>query len=60
MTDKSVLDAIGALFHCPKGEYLFKQGDLDKSVYVVKSGLLKAHYLTIDGKELIKSFIQEG
>jgi len=60
MTDKSVFDTIGKPSEFKKGEYLFKQGDLDTSVYVVKSGLLKAYYLTVDGKELVKSFIQEG
>ncbi len=58
--NESAFSAIGKPFECKKGEYLFKQGDLDTSVYVLKSGLLKAYYLTIDGKELVKSFIQEG
>lgn len=39
------------------GEHLFRQGDQDLSLYFVKSGLLKAYYLSIDGKENIKSFI---
>jgi len=39
---------------------VFSQGDRDKSVYIVRSGLLKAYYLTPDGKELVKSFIKEG
>lgn len=42
------------------GEYLFRQGDKDKSLYIVKSGLLKAYYLSADGKENIKSFILPG
>lgn len=60
MTEQSILKTIGKPLHRNKSEFLFKQGDLDTSVYVVTSGLLKAYYLTIDGKELIKSFIQEG
>ncbi len=42
------------------GEYLFRQGDLNQSLYVVKSGLLKAYYLSADGRENIKSFILPG
>jgi len=60
MKDPSVFEAIGKPLPCKKGELLFKQGDIDTSIYVVKSGLLKAYYLTLEGKELVKSFIQEG
>lgn len=60
MKEKSVFEKIGKPLNCKKGELLFKQGDIDTSVYVIQSGLLKAHYLTIDGKELVKSFILEG
>lgn len=42
------------------GEHLFRQGDHDQCLYIVKSGLLKAYYLSADGKENIKSFIQPG
>ncbi len=41
-------------------EHLFRQGDLSQSLYIVKSGLLKAYYLSPDGKENIKSFILPG
>jgi len=40
-----------------KGEHVFMQSDLDKSLYFVQSGLLKAYYSTEDGKEYIKSFL---
>ena len=40
-----------------KGEHIFLQGDMDKSLYLLKSGLLKAYYTSEDGKEFIKSFI---
>lgn len=43
-----------------EGEYLFRQGDESQSLYVVKTGLLKAYYLSADGKENIKSFISAG
>lgn len=60
MTDQSIFEAIGKPIKFEKGDLLFKQGDIDTSIYVVKSGLLKAYYLTFEGKELVKSFIQEG
>ncbi|MCF6442476.1 Crp/Fnr family transcriptional regulator [Pseudoalteromonas luteoviolacea] len=43
-----------------KGKQVFAQGELCDYVYLVKSGLLKAFYITADGKETIKSFIQAG
>jgi CRP-like cAMP-binding protein len=42
------------------GDHLFRQGEHDQSIYKVKSGLLKAYYLSADGKENIKSFIMPG
>lgn len=60
MTDNQLFEALGKPLTSRTGEFLFKQGEVDTSIYVVKSGLLKAYYLTMDGKELVKSFIQEG
>lgn len=42
------------------GQHVFRQGDPDRSLYVVKTGLLKAYHLSDDGKENIKSFILPG
>ena len=39
------------------GDHLFRQGDEVSSLYLVSKGLLKAYYLSGDGKENIKSFI---
>ncbi|MFK5985936.1 MAG: fumarate/nitrate reduction transcriptional regulator Fnr [Pseudomonadota bacterium] len=36
-----------------KGDYLFKQGDKFKSIYVVRSGSLKTYVSSLDGKEQI-------
>jgi|GEM_PF-5159862 len=36
------------------------RGEEDQSIYMVKSGLLKAYYLSSDGKENIKSFLMPG
>ncbi|MBE0368127.1 Crp/Fnr family transcriptional regulator [Pseudoalteromonas aurantia] len=43
-----------------KGAHVFHQGDSNDSLYFVISGLAKAYYLSIDGKESIKSFIKPG
>ncbi|MEM9604618.1 MAG: Crp/Fnr family transcriptional regulator [Pseudomonadota bacterium] len=43
-----------------RGEHLFHQGDTDRALYVVREGILKAYYLSPDGKEHIKSFIATG
>jgi len=43
-----------------KGQYIFKQGDTDANIYFIKSGLLKAYYLTDEGKEFVKSFLLPG
>jgi len=50
----------GKLIEFDAGEHIFRQGDAHSSMYVVKTGLLKAYYLTGEGKEHIKSFILEG
>ena len=39
---------------------MFRQGEQDGSIYGLQSGLLKAYYLSEDGKENIKSFILPG
>lgn len=42
------------------GSHVFLQGDKDRFIYSVKTGLLKAYYVSDDGKENIKSFIMPG
>jgi len=42
------------------GEHVFRQGEVDRSFYVVRSGLLKAYYISDEGKENIKSFLLPG
>lgn len=41
------------------GEHIFRQGDIDTSLYFINSGLLKAYYLSDEGKESIKSFLSD-
>ena len=43
-----------------KYDYVFMQGDLDENLYAVRSGLLKAYYVSADGNETIKSFLRPG
>ena len=43
-----------------KGDHVFMQGNADKSLYHVKSGLLKAYYTSEEGKEFVKSFLLPG
>lgn len=45
---------------CDVGEYIFQQGDENRSLYFLKSGFLKAYYLSSDGKKSIKSFLSSG
>lgn len=42
------------------GDHLFVQGESDRNVYLVRSGLLKAYYIRPDGREHIKSFLTDG
>jgi CRP-like cAMP-binding protein len=42
------------------GHHVFRQGDKNRSIYVLSEGILKAYYISDDGKETIKSFILPG
>jgi CRP-like cAMP-binding protein len=42
------------------GQHIFRQGDQDRSIYILSEGILKAYYISDDGKETIKSFILPG
>jgi len=42
------------------GEHVFRQGDPDRSIYLLQEGLLKAYYLSDDGRETIKSLVLAG
>ena len=60
MSLKSLIVDKGEPLFVSKQEHVFRQGALNQTLYWVKSGLLKAYYVSIDGKEGIKSFIQQG
>ncbi|MDK1286454.1 Crp/Fnr family transcriptional regulator [Pseudoalteromonas umbrosa] len=57
---QSYITKNGIPLEIEKGQQVFAQGELCDYVYLVKSGLLKAFYITAEGKETIKSFIQAG
>lgn len=42
------------------GEFAFRQGERERAVYVVRSGLLKQYYTDEGGDSWIKSFTPEG
>lgn len=44
----------------PKKSKVFNQGEVNKYIYIISQGVLKAHYLAKDGKEFIKSFLFAG
>lgn len=46
--------------HFVKNETVFAQGEVCHQIYFIRSGLVKLSYLSLDGKEMIKSFITEG
>jgi len=54
------LKKLGSVRHFPKGAFLFRQGDSGGNLFFIQSGLVKAYYETLDGKEFIKSFLTEG
>lgn len=57
MNFHELLQIEGVTIKKEKGEHIFRQGDSDKLLYFVQSGLLKAYYTSEDGKESIKSFL---
>jgi len=46
--------------HLPKGAHVIRQNQVVTDFFIVKHGLVKLYYITRDGKEWVKSFIQEG
>ncbi len=57
MNFNELLQIEGVVIKREKGEHVFLQGDSDRSLYFIQSGLLKAYYTSEDGKESVKSFL---
>ncbi len=57
MDFKNFISAHGKKISKQKGEHVFSQGEVDTNLYFIKQGLLKAYYISDDGKEFIKSFL---
>lgn len=49
----------GELIELDRGDVVFRQGENSDFIYSIRTGLLKAFYITADGKERIKSFVRE-
>jgi len=54
----SLFDGSKALLHA-KGQDVFSQGEVSPDVFILTQGLVKLHYVTLEGKEWIKSFIMD-
>jgi len=54
------LNEMGTELTATRGEHLFRQGDRDSALYYIRRGILKAYYLTEDGREQVKSLVGEG
>ncbi len=60
MTLTQLAKRYGEMQEIPKKSHVFSQGEEDESIYVILEGVLKAYFLSEDGKEYIKSFLFEG
>ena len=60
MDFEGFLSASGEIRSLSAGGHVFRLGDDDRALYFVRAGLLKAYYVTDDGNEAVKSFIQSG
>ncbi|RBP51118.1 Crp/Fnr family transcriptional regulator [Arenicella xantha] len=60
MNFSQLLSQRGQLVRAKKGEHIYRQGDVDRHVYLLQSGLVKAYYLSSDGKEHVKSLLLSG
>ena len=54
------IEGLGELLKYGKGEIVCSQGQTSHHLYLVKQGLLKAYYITQDGKQCVKSLVFEN
>ncbi|MCF6262725.1 MAG: Crp/Fnr family transcriptional regulator [Xanthomonadales bacterium] len=57
MNFTELIETNGKIVNKKKGDHIFVQGSSNTSIYFIKSGLLKAYYITEEGKEFVKSFL---
>ena len=50
----------GKRLEVTKGHFVFRRGEPEESIFVLKDGILKATYLSDAGTEMIKSFVFPG
>lgn len=60
MNLSAFLSAYGRSVRLEPREYFFRQGEESPKFGYVATGLLKASFVTYEGKEYIKSFVKEG
>lgn len=60
MNFSELIEREGMRLEKPRHGFVFRQGEVDSSLYLLQTGLLKAFYTSHDGKEFIKSFILPG
>ena len=53
-------EEFGETLDFDSGDVVFHQGEDNDSLYYIQAGLLKAYYVTADGKEYVKSFLKEA
>jgi CRP-like cAMP-binding protein len=58
--EDNIFMKLGKIQKLKKDDYIFKQGEIDSNIYFITKGLIKAYYLTNDGKEFVKSFLDSG
>lgn len=42
------------------GDYLLRQGESAPALFFIRHGMAKMYYLTVEGREFVKSFVKEG
>ncbi|MFT5579439.1 MAG: CRP-like cAMP-binding protein [Paraglaciecola psychrophila] len=60
MTFNEFAEEYGQRLTLEIGQYVFRQGDRNRSIYILAEGILKAYYISDEGKEMVKSFVFPG
>ncbi|MBL4838203.1 MAG: Crp/Fnr family transcriptional regulator [Kordiimonadaceae bacterium] len=57
MDFENYLKATGTALKLSRGDHVFRQGGKGDALYWVKQGILKAYYVSEDGREQVESFL---